>query len=149
MRNTVKRLLAVGVMSALMALFAVPQPAMAAAFTGVIDEAGGGMSVSWSGYWESSVRMSRISLVVCDSAPNNTNEATAAFRVRLRNPSTGVITTVTAPARLKVLQGYDCATASGWELGYSQQIVSVTLWFWGDQYPTQIWGYQPAANPYA
>ena len=105
------------------------------------------MAASWRGVWNSATNMSQIDVALCDSAPYNTNEATAALRVALRNPSTGAITYQTAPARLTVFQGADCASTT-WSLGYSQQIWAVCLWFWGDEAPSDIWGTAWRYNPY-
>lgn len=156
--------LAAAVVSALLTLFAAPQsavagvptapagadaPALQAGYpTGWSTRDAGGMTAKFKGVYVSRTRMESIYVELCDTAPYNTNEATAALTVQLRNPTTGAITWETAPARLKVPQGVDCV-ADTWVLAYPQQIRAVTMYFWGDEAPYDSWRTEPwKYNPY-
>ncbi|MEU4566126.1 hypothetical protein [Micromonospora sp. NPDC023956] len=150
-KKRISRLLAAGLMSALMALVALPQAALASVGFGPIEASGGGMSVTWWGVWENSNRMNDIDITLCDTAPDNSNEATAALMVALRNPSTGAISYQTPGARLKVPQyGGPCVINDPvWSLGYSpQQIWAVSVQFWGDGAPSNVWSTRWVYNPY-
>ncbi|WP_433392680.1 hypothetical protein [Micromonospora sp. KLBMP9576] len=148
MKKRISGLLAIGLVSALMGLSSLPQAAMAADEKWPKEGSAGGVSVIWwYGHWEGKHRMSGIDFTLCDGNPDNTNEATAAVTVQLRNPTTGEITWETAPARAKIYQYERPCQDFYWEVGYAKQLRAVKVNFWGDESPSSgsstPWSYNP------
>lgn len=153
MKRRVSRLVAIATLSALMTPFAFTQAAIAEVKVEPFERSGGGMNGMFYGTWVDRKHMKDIGVGICENGGGlNTNEATAALQVALRNPSTGAITYERAPAQVKVPGGIAsdlCETNSpNWSLGYSQEIWAVRLLFWGDENPNAKWATDWAYNAY-